>query len=390
MIIPPANILEKVDEYFFSSKLRIIAQMKEKGFPVINLGIGNPDLMPASAVIDKMRIEIYKRENHGYQPYKGSPDFLEAIAQWYKKYFNVDFVAQKNFLPLLGSKEGLNLIFHAFLNPADEVLVPNPGYPTYSSAALLNYAQVKYYDLLPENDYMVYFEQIEKLSTNRTKIMILNYPHMPTGVAGSEKLFEKLISFAYNKKILLVNDNPYNFFNQKQLSIFKIKKATEVAIELNSLSKSHNMAGWRVGMAVGNEDYINALIKIRSNNNSGHFRPVQSAAIEAMALHEQWYIHLRETYNERRIIVENALRNMSFEVHENQIGMFVWAKIPPSFSTAEELSDFLLKNSSVFVTAGKIFGTNGDKYIRVSLSNDIDTLFEALRRIKLVLEKDKK
>ncbi len=387
MIIPTAKILKKVDEYFFSSKLRMIAQMREKGIPVINLGIGNPDLMPDSSVIDKISEEIIKSENHGYQPYKGSLDFLSAMAKWYEKYFKVDFVAEKNFLPLLGSKEGLNFIFHAFINPGDEVLVPNPGYPTYTSAALLNYAKVKYYDLLPENNFFPDFEQIQKLITKQTKIMIINYPHMPTGIGATEDLFVELVEFAQKNKILLVNDNPYNLLHKKQLSIFKIKEAQEVAIELNSLSKSHNMAGWRIGMAVANEDYINALLKIRSNNNSGHFKPVQAAAIQALSLNNNWYVYLREIYNERRIIVENALKNMDFKVHKNQAGMFVWARIPENFSSGVELSDFLLENASVFVTAGKIFGTNGEKYIRISLTNNIDVLFEAFRRIKLVLQR---
>lgn len=385
MIIPAANIVNNVEEYFFSSKLRQIALMKEQGIDVINLGIGNPDGAPNQEVIKEFIREVESDNSHGYQAYKGNPELLSAFCAWYKKHFNVDFSAQKNILPLSGSKEGISFILHAFINPGDEALIPNPGYPTYTSAALLHYANVKYYDLLENKNFEPDFEKLESLVSERTKILFLNYPHMPTGIAGSIAIFQKFVDFATKHKILLVNDNPYVFLHNKQLSIFNANGAFDVALELNSLSKSHNMAGWRIGIVVGNEEYINLLLKMRSNMNSGHFLPFQTATIKALSLPNSWYEEQREHYNSRRENVEKTLEELGFYIPKNQAGMFVWAKIPEKYKSGQELSEYILDKAQVYISQGNIFGSNGQNFIRISLSTSSELLNIAMDRIKIII-----
>ncbi len=381
MVILTADVVNQVDEYFFSSKLRQIAEMRENGIPVINLGIGSPDGAPEANVISEF-IEFVKKSNvHGYQAYKGNSDFLQAMANWYNRHFHISISAQENILPLAGSKEGISFILHAFINPGDEVLVPNPGYPTYTSASRLQYAKVKTYDLLAEKNYQPDFDALKQLITDKTKILFLNYPHMPSGVPANADLYQKFVNFAHEHRILLVNDNPYVFLHQKQLSIFSAEGAMDVAIELNSLSKSHNLAGWRIGMAVANKDIIDVLLKMRSNVNSGHFLPFQAAAIKALAVSDAWYEQQRQHYNTRRKLVNSELEKMNFIIPQGQAGMFVWAKIPKGFENGEKLADFVLENAQVFITNGILFGSNGDKYIRISLCSPKDVLIEALKRI---------
>jgi aspartate/methionine/tyrosine aminotransferase len=389
MIVEVAKKIRYVDEYFFSSRLQTIEQMKSEGLPVINLGIGNPDRIPERLVIKTMIKSIQMAENHGYQSYKGNVELLSAFAKWYSKHLNIQLDAKKNFLALNGSKEGINFILASFINAGDEVLIPDPGYPAYRTAALLNYAKIKTYSLLPENNYEPDFEELEKKISKRTKIIFTNYPNMPTGKSASIELFQKLVDFATDNKILLVNDNPYLFLFNEKISVFNASGADKIAIELNSLSKSHNMAGWRIGVAIAHENYIKALLKIRSNYNSGLFKPIQDAAIQALNASDEWYLKQQKYYNQRRIIAEKALKNLDFFVPDNQKGMFVWAKIPQYFENADFLSDFLLKKAFVFVTPGSIFGNNGNKFIRISLCADIDTLFEAFRRIKINFDKIK-
>ncbi len=386
MIIPTAEVINRVDEYFFSSKLRMIADMKKQGKPVINLGIGSPDGSPAQEVLDEFIYTVKNENAHGYQAYKGNPDFLSALAGWYSEHFKVELNSLENVLPLAGSKEGLSFILHAFINPGDEVLVPNPGYPTYTSASLLHYAEVKYYNLMPERNYQPDFDELQKLVSDRTKILFLNYPHMPTGMPATVELYQKFVDFAHNHKILLVNDNPYVFLHEKQISIFNAQGAFDVAIELNSLSKSHNLAGWRIGMAVAKKEYIDILLKMRSNMNSGHFLPFQAAAIKALSLPEKWYEQQRVHYNSRRRVVNDSLHKMGFHIPEGQAGMFVWAKIPDRFESGEQLADLLLENTYVFVTNGILFGSQGDKFIRISLCSNKNVLKEALTRIENFLK----
>jgi len=385
MIIPTADVINRVDEYFFSSKLRLIAEMKQKGLPVINLGIGSPDGKPDEDVISELINTVKRSDVHGYQAYKGSPEMLEAMANWYSKHFKFDLDGLKNILPLSGSKEGLSFILHSFINPGDEVLIPNPGYPTYTSASLLHYANTVFYNLDENHNYQPDFNELQKLVTPKTKILFLNYPHMPTGIPATLELYQKFVDFAIRNKILLVNDNPYVFLHEKQLSIFNAKGAKQVAIELNSLSKSHNLAGWRIGLAVAHEDYINVLLKLRSNMNSGHFLPFQTAAIKALSLKEDWYKLQREHYNQRRIIVNDYLTKLNFEIPQGQAGMFVWAKIPAQYKNGEELADYILNKAYVFITNGILFGSQGDKYIRISLCSDEAILKEALDRITNIL-----
>jgi aspartate/methionine/tyrosine aminotransferase len=382
MIIDEADVVKRVEEYFFSSKLREIANMRKQGIPVINLGIGSPDSPPHVSVLNAMHESLDNPGAHGYQAYKGNENLLDSMASWYNKFFGLQLIGNEHFLPLNGSKEGISFILHAFINPGDKVLIPNPGYPTYTSAALLHYAEVDYYALRSENYYYPDFDLLEKQITPRTKIIFLNYAHMPTGAPATIEVFDKFVSLAKKYKILLVNDNPYIFLHDKQLSIFAVEGAMDVAIELNSLSKSHNLAGWRVGMAVGAPDYIKLLLKMRSNANSGHFLPIQHAAIEAMNLPDEWYAEQLAIYKRRREIIFPLLRFIDAEFIENQAGMFVWAKIPKQFDSGAALADFILKKAFVFVTEGAVFGSEGEQYFRISLSINDKELSDAAMRIK--------
>ena len=382
MRITKADRLNTVQEYYFSRKLKEIAQMREQGIEVINLGIGSPDLPPSEKVITMLIEAASDKRNHAYQSYTGLPELRSAFAGWYRKYFQVELTADE-VLPLMGSKEGIMHVSMAFLNPGDEVLVPNPGYPTYSSVTNLVGAVPVFYDLKEENGWYPDFQQLESFDLSKVKVMWVNYPNMPTGTRATGKLFQKLVDFGLRYNILIVNDNPYSFvLNNEQLSILSVPGAKEVALELNSLSKSHNMAGWRVGMVAGDKDYLSAVLQVKSNMDSGMFKAVQLAAAEALLLDNRWYDQLNEIYRQRRNEVFVMYDLLGFEYDRDQVGMFVWAKISGKYRDAEAFSDELLKDQAVFITPGSIFGSNGNRYVRISLCSDAETLQSAKKRIE--------
>jgi len=383
MIIAAAKRLNTVSEYYFSKKLKEIAQMNADGKHVLNLGIGNPDNPPSKATIDKLVEASQHPDSHGYQSYVGTPQFRTAFAQWYKKYFKVDINPTSEILPLMGSKEGVMHVSLAFIDKGDSVLVPNPGYPTYSSVSNIVEANLIEYDLKAENGWFPDFEAIEKNDLSKVKIMWVNYPNMPTGTPATMELFEKLVAFGRKHKILIVNDNPYSFIqNDKQLSILAVPGAKEVAIELNSLSKSHNMPGWRMGMVAGAADYIQTILTVKSNMDSGMFLPMMAAATEALNNPDSWYAEINELYTRRRVKAIDIMKYLGCTLDEKQVGMFIWARIPDIFSSVEELSDRILYNANVFITPGFIFGSNGARYLRISLCTSEELLVEALERIK--------
>lgn len=387
MRIKKADKLNTVKEYYFSRKLKEIKKMRDAGIDVINLGIGSPDMPPSEKVILKLVEESIDKGNHAYQSYAGIPELKDAFVSWYRKYFGVG-LSQEEVLPLMGSKEGIMHISMAFLNPGDKVLIPNPGYPTYSSVTGLVGAKAVYYDLKAENNWYPDIEALENSDLSGVKMMWVNYPNMPTGTRASKELFRKLVDFGMKHHILIVNDNPYSFvLNDEQLSILAVDNAKEVALELNSLSKSHNMAGWRVGMVAGHQEYVSAILQVKSNMDSGMFKAVQLAAAEALSLDNDWYEQLNTVYQERRETVFEMYDLLGFEYDKNQVGMFVWAKINDDYDHAEHFSDDLLNDRAVFITPGSIFGTNGEQYVRISLCSDAETLVRAKERIGEFVEK---
>ena len=386
MIIPEAQRLSSVQEYYFSKKLREIAQRRAQGQQILNLGIGNPDLPPAPSVLHALQQAIAQPTNHGYQSYRGIPELREAFSAWYADHFQIQINPESEVLPLIGSKEGIMHLSMAFLGKGDQVLVPNPGYPTYRAAAQLAGAEVVEYTLRAEQDWYPDLEALRQLDLQRIKIMWLNYPHMPTGTPADAQRFQSLIQFAKANQILLVNDNPYSFIlNERPFSLLSIPGAEEVVLELNSLSKSHNMAGWRVGALFGRADYLNTVLKFKSNMDSGMFRAVQLAAIEALKLPAEWYHNLNLTYRKRRALVFDLLDHLGCAYQKNQVGMFVWARIPQRFDNSFAMSDHLLEDARVFMTPGGIFGSSGEAYIRTSLCLPEPVLQEASHRI-LTLE----
>jgi len=374
MIISKAKRLNDVKEYYFSRKLKEIREMESRGRNIINLGIGSPDLAPDKRIIDKLIEEGLKKENHAYQPYSGILDLRNAFSVFYKKHFEVQ-LNEHEILPLMGSKEGIMHISMAFLNAGDAVLVPNPGYPTYSAVSNLLGARVISYDLLENNNWYPDFEDLEKQDLSHIKLMWVNYPNMPTGAKATKELFQKLVDFGMKHHILIVNDNPYSFIlNDEQLSILEAENAKDIALELNSLSKSHNMAGWRIGVLAGSSDYINAVLQAKSNMDSGMFKPIQLAAIDALNASADWYETVNNVYAKRRLIVFDLLDVLAFDYHKTQVGMFVWAKISDKYKLAEEFTDELLEQVGIFITPGSIFGSNGDRYIRISLCSEVEKL----------------
>ncbi len=383
MKIKTANRLNVVSEYYFSRKLKEIAALRKQGIDVINLGIGSPDMAPAKAVIETMARESHNSENHAYQSYSGLPTLREAYAKWYGDFFGVVLNPDNEILPLMGSKEGIMHVSMAFLNPGDEVLVPNPGYPAYAAVARLLGAKVRYFDLTEENHWYPDLNVLEKVDLSGVKIMWVNYPNMPTGVKASAELFASLTAFGHRHNILIVNDNPYSFIlNEEQLSLLSIPGAKAVAMELNSLSKSHNMAGWRLGMLAGHPEYVKAVLQVKSNMDSGMFKPLQLAAVKALEQPQSWYHGLNEIYRERRKVAFEILGTLGCTFSKTQVGMFVWAKIPEESAGSEQFSDIILKNSHVFLTPGFIFGPAGGRYIRLSLCTKKIRLLEAASRIK--------
>ena len=378
-----ADRLSGIEEYYFSQKLRQIDEMNKAGRQVINLGIGSPDLPPHPVVIQTLQEEAAKANQHGYQNYKGSPVLRKAISDWYKKWYHVDLNADTEILPLMGSKEGIMHICMTYLNEGDMVLIPNPGYPTYKSAAKIAGANVKAYTLTKENKWFPDFAELEKLDLKRAKLMFVNYPQMPTGQLPTKEMFAELIAFAKKHSILICHDNPYSFIlNDKPMSLLSIEGAKEVVIELNSLSKSQNMAGWRIGMLAGTKERIEEVLRFKSNMDSGMFLPLQLAAAKALELGQDWYDAVNDVYRKRRKKVFELLHLLNCTFDETQAGLFVWASIPSTYKDGYELSDEVLANSNVFITPGGIFGTAGNEYIRVSLCATEEKIDEAIRRIK--------
>ena len=378
-----AKRLKGIGEYYFSQKLREIDELNKQGKNIINLGIGSPDLPPHPDVINVQQQESAKPTNHAYQSYKGSPILRKAISNWYKKWYKVDLNADKEILPLIGSKEGIMHICMTYLNEGDQVLIPNPGYPTYRSAATIAGATCMEYDLLKENDWFPDFTELEKMDLKKVRLMFVNYPHMPTGQLATKELFIKLVAFAKANSILLVHDNPYSFIlNDEPMSLLSIEGAKECVIELNSLSKSHNMAGWRIGMLCGAENFIDDVLLFKSNMDSGMFLPLQLAAAKALELGKDWHKDLNSVYEKRRLKVFELLNLLKCTYSENQAGMFIWAAVPANYSDGYALSDEVLYNSNVFITPGGIFGSSGNEYVRVSLCCNEENIDMAINRIK--------
>lgn len=396
-----ATRLNGIGEYYFSQKLREIDELNKQGKNIINLGIGSPDLPPHPDVIRVLQEESSKPNVHAYQSYKGSPVLRNAIKDWYKKWYNVELNAETEILPLIGSKEGIMHICMTYLNDGDEVLVPNPGYPTYRSAVKLAGGVCVDYELHEDNNYEPDFDALSKTDLSKVKLFFVNYPQMPTGTNGNIVLFEKIVAFAKQHNILVIHDNPYSFIlNNEPLSLLAVNGAKDVVIELNSLSKSHNMAGWRMGMLCGAKDRIDEVLRFKSNMDSGMFLPAQLAAAKALALEEEWHNEVNKVYNERREKVFELLDLLNCTYSSNQVGMFVWAKASPTHPKEGNekhplgigglLSDEVLYNSNVFITPGGIFGSAGDGYIRVSLCGSIERFEEAIKRIKKVKIKTQK
>ena len=381
-MIEGANRLHTVEEYYFSKKLREVNLMKASGKPIINLGIGSPDLQPPQKVITAITESLQKPEAHKYQSYQGIPELRDAMASFYKEQFQVHLSPSTEILPLIGSKEGIMHISMAYLNEGDEVLVPDPGYPTYQSVARLLGAKPVFYHLDAAHNWLPDIMALEKTDLTRVKLMWINYPHMPTGAHANYKLFEDLIAFAKRNKILLVNDNPYSFIlNDAPKSIMKVKGAKDVCLELNSLSKTFNMAGWRVGMVIGNDEHISNVLKVKSNMDSGMFYGIQKGAIEAMSCSKLWYLSLNNVYEKRRDLIWQLAETLNCQYDESTSGLFVWAKLPEYF-TSEEFTDVVLKNYHIFLAPGHVFGKNGEGYVRFSLCAPTEDIEEAIARIR--------
>jgi len=380
-MITTAKRLEIVEEYYFSSKLREVRQLAAEGKPIINMGIGSPDLKPSQAVIDAVVLAMQEENAHQYQSYQGVPELRQSMADFYQINFGVAMNPTTEILPLMGSKEGIMHISLAFLNEGDQVLIPNPGYPTYTSVTNLVGAVPVYYDLKESTNWEPDFEDLEQLDLSKVKIMWVGYPHMPTGARGSLALFEKLVAFAKKHNILLVNDNPYSFvLNDKPMSLLQVEGAKEVALELNSLSKTFNMAGWRVGMVLGNASCIDAVLKVKSNMDSGMFYGIQKGAIAALKSEASWFESMNAIYRKRRVLTEQLAEKLGCEVYKEGVGLFVWAKLPAGISSAENFIDKILYDKHIFITPGTMFGGNGEGYIRFALCVKEEKVQEAIDR----------
>ena len=384
-MIQPAKRLSTIKEYYFSRKLKEISELRESGKDILNLGIGNPDMPPPNGTVKMLHDSSSKDYNHGYQSYTGNPNLRQAFVEWYQRHFQVELNADTEALPLIGSKEGIMHISMAFLNPGDGVLIPDPGYPAYKSVADLLSANVIKYDLNEENGWFPDLDELQKMNLDKVKIMWVNYPNMPTGTKASLRQLRNLVEFGIKNNILICNDNPYSFIlNNQQISIMNIPKAKYIALELNSLSKSHNMAGWRIGIVVGNEKYIKNILKVKSNVDSGMYLPLQLAAIEALNSPASWYENLNKEYLRRREMAVVLLNKLDCVFDENQSGMFLWAKIPQAYENSYDFSDYLLNEYNFFITPGEIFGRNGKKYIRISLAGNPNHLKIALERLTIL------
>lgn len=389
-IIKAATRVDDIKEYYFSTKLRELAQLNAAGADIISLGIGGPDRAPSSSVIDTLCREAKTASNHSYQPHNGLASLRKAFSDWYQTKYGVSLNPDNEIQPLIGSKEGIMHISLTFLNPGDGVLVPDPGYPTYSAVSRLVGAQIHTYDLTEENGWLPDFEALERLPLDKIKLMWVNYPHMPTGKQADRTTFERLIDFGKRHGIVIAHDNPYSFIlNRNPQSILQIPGAKDVAIELNSLSKSHNMAGWRVAMAASNPTFISWILKVKSNIDSGQFKPIMAAAAEALQASDEWYDELYDVYAERRHTAEQIMSALGCTFDPEQRGMFLWGRIADETPSAEWLCDELFYKAKVFITPGFIFGKNGERYIRISLCASPDKLNESLLRINRYLNDSK-
>ena len=382
--IKPAERLSLVSEYYFSRKLKEVAQMNAEGKDVISLAIGSPDMPPSEKTISKLCEVAQRPDSHGYQITMGIPELRQAMADFYKRWYDVDLDPSKEILPLIGSKEGILHVTLAFVNPGEEVLVPNPGYPTYTSLSKILGAKVVNYDLMEENGWQPDFNQLENMDLSRVRLMWTNYPNMPTGGNARMETYRKLVDFARRHNIVVVNDNPYSFILNKQpMSLLQVEGAKDCCIEFNSMSKSHNMPGWRVGMCASNPTFISWILKIKSNIDSGTFRGIQLAAAEALANDDEWHHEANiETYARRRQYAEQIMDILGCTYDKNQVGMFLWGKIPEKYADSEELTELVLHKARVFITPGFIFGSKGQRYIRISLCANESVFAAALQRVR--------
>lgn len=393
-MIQPADRLSSVSEYYFSRKLKEVAQLNAQGKDIISLAIGSPDMPPSEQTIEKLCEVAHDPSAHGYQPTMGTPELRQAMAGFYKRWYDVDLDAAKEILPLIGSKEGILHVTLAFVNPGDEVLVPNPGYPTYTSLSKILGAKVVNYNLKPENGWQPDFDELEEIVSRRTadgrssvKLMWTNYPNMPTGAPARRETYERLVRFAQDHQLVVVNDNPYSFIlNEHPLSLLQVEGAKDCCIEFNSMSKSHNMPGWRVGLCATNAEFISWILKVQSNIESGTFRGIQLAAAEAYNNSAEWHRMANiETYARRRRLAEQIMQALGCEFDKGQVGMFLWGRIPSIYNNVEELTERVLHEARVFITPGFIFGSNGERYIRISLCAKEEKIEQALERIKHII-----
>ncbi len=383
MEIQISRRIGEVQEYYFSKKRQELEMLSNQGVKIINLGIGSPDLAPPAAMVDMLNEVSSKSNSHGYQNYRGSNELRKAIAEWYARFYGVSDNFETEVLPLMGSKEGIMHLSMALLNEGDKVLVPNPGYPVYQAASELAGAKVLTYSLLDKNNFYPDFDELEKLDLKDVKLMWVNYPNMPTGTRATLPLFERIIEFGKKHGILICHDNPYSFIlNPEPMSILQVEGASEVAVELNSLSKSHNMAGWRVGMMVGNADVLKAVLRFKTNMDSGMPLPVQLAAVAALGCGKEWFSNLNAEYRERQRIAKQIAGELDCTFNPDQSGLFLWIELPPYMVESEAFSGEILKQLGIFITPGTVFGSNGEGYLRISLCSDLDTFNEALLRTR--------
>jgi aspartate/methionine/tyrosine aminotransferase len=381
--IEPARRTNAISEYYFSRKLKEVAEMNERGLNVISLGVGSPDLPPSEEAIETLCRSARQADAHGYQPYTGIPELRRAFAGWYKKWYGVDLNPNTEIQPLIGSKEGILHVSLAFLNPGDSVLVPNPGYPTYSAISNLVEAKIIPYDLKEENNWQPDFDELEKMDLSQVKLMWVNYPHMPTGAPASMELYRRIVDFGRKHRIVICNDNPYSFIlNNHPMSILEIDGAKDICIEMNSLSKSQNMPGWRIAMLASNPQFVQWILKVKSNIDNGQFKPMMLAAAQALQAPKEWYDGMNKVYLRRRKIAEKIMETLDCQFDPKQSGMFLWGKIPSKYQSSEALADEVLYKAHVFLTPGFIFGSNGDNFIRISLCCKDEQLQEAMERIK--------
>lgn len=381
--ITPADRVGSIQEYYFSKKLKEVAEMNAQGKNVISLGIGSPDLPPSDETIETLCAHAHQANEHGYQPHIGIPELRQGFADWYKQWYGVELDPKSEIQPLIGSKEGILHISLAFLNPGDGVLIPNPGYPTYSSVSKLVGAKLIYYDLLEDKGWQPDFEALEQMDLSGVKMMWTNYPNMPTGGNATPELYERIVDFGRRHGILICNDNPYSFIlNEHPLSILAVPGAKETCIELNSMSKAHNMPGWRMAMLASNAQFVQWILKVNSNIESGQFKPMQYAAAKALQADKSWYDGMNRVYRSRRDLAGQIMEALGCTYDEQQVGMFLWGRIPDSAESAEAIANKVLYEARVFLTPGFIFGSRGERYIRISLCCKNEALQEALNRVK--------